>query len=293
MKAKMKTCIQPNCDKVFYHRTKMLKHLEDDHDLILSSSTHRFDTEREFLDWKENEEKDNLVQFTKQRGDKLTKGGRYIYYICEHDGSDKPHCARGQPARLSSRRSRKGRVKTGSICPARMLVKSELNSSVMRVTYISTHNHEPRPCIKSSRRRRTCSRTTPRRKRTSQGKVAPDGIELQASNLPTSHTGDNNAAFLIEVDLDNEDMDTDFEDPQSEVLMREEIKGYLARLTELMEDERVQRIMLPRVHDVLKETVAQCEAMTAQPASTVVQLIHPEPLGQPFPGQREHDYICI
>eukprot|EP00058_Branchiostoma_floridae_P009388 XP_002594876.1 hypothetical protein BRAFLDRAFT_86044 [Branchiostoma floridae] len=292
-KAKMATCIQPNCDRVFYHRTRMLKHLEDDHNLVLSSSTHRFDTERDFLDWKEREERKNLVQFTKQGGSTLGKLSRYSYYICQHDGSDRAHCARGQPQRLSSRRNKKGRVKTGAICPARMLVKAELNSSVLRVTYVSSHNHEPRPRILSARSRRKCSRTTPwgTGKRKTRGKVAPGGRgiqsdhEIRATNPATIHTEGNDAAMLIATDLHNgdADSDTDFEAPSPEFSMLEETKGYLAELIGLIEDKRVQRTVLPQIHDMLKKTVDQCEAIKAQ-----VHLFQPEPS-----AQREHDYFCI
>ncbi|XP_019641033.1 PREDICTED: PR domain zinc finger protein 15-like [Branchiostoma belcheri] len=299
--AKKTSCIHPNCDKVFYHRTRMLKHLEDDHDMRLSSSTHRFDTERDFLDWKEREERNNLVQFSKQSGSNFGKDTRYSYYICEHDGSDRAHRAHWQPARLSSRRNKKGRVKTGHVCPARMLVKSELNSSVLRVTYISTHNHEPRPRVPSARSRRTCSRTTPHTRRTgkpkSRGKKVASSVS-QATQPSTAHAEDNNAALFIADDLGNEDMDSESDSGTagSEVLMLEETRGYLAELIGMVQNEQVQRTVLPQIHDVLKKAVYQCKAIKAQAASasSVVQLYQSEPvLRQPLPGQREHDYYCI
>ncbi|KAI8518323.1 hypothetical protein Bbelb_043400 [Branchiostoma belcheri] len=284
-------------------KTRMLKHLEDDHDMRLSSSTHRFDTERDFLDWKEREERNNLVQFSKQSGSNFGKDTRYSYYICEHDGSDRAHRAHWQPARLSTRRNKKGRVKTGHVCPARMLVKSELNSSVLRVTYISTHNHEPRPHIPSTCSRRTCSRTTPRTRRTgkpkSRGKKVASSVS-QATRPSTAHAEDNNAALFIAEDLENEDMDSDSESGAagSEVSMLEETRGYLAELIGMVQNEQVQRTVLPQIHDVLKKAVYQCKAIKAQAASasSVVQLYQPEPvLRQPFPGQREfkHDYYCM
>ncbi|KAI8493924.1 hypothetical protein Bbelb_282710 [Branchiostoma belcheri] len=52
----------------------------------------------------------------------------YIYYICQNDGSDKAHRARGQPPRKTDRKNKKARVQTGTTCSARMLLKSNLQT---------------------------------------------------------------------------------------------------------------------------------------------------------------------
>lgn len=44
-----------------YHKSKMLKHMEEEHQVQSTSSHHHFDSEKEFLDWKEKEEMSNSV----------------------------------------------------------------------------------------------------------------------------------------------------------------------------------------------------------------------------------------
>jgi hypothetical protein len=136
-------CLHPNCEKVFYHKSKMLKHMEEEHQVQSSSSHHSFSSEKEFLDWKEKEEMANSVYFSKQRGDKEGKSTKHSYYICQQDGSEQLHRTHDQPARKTDRKNTKGQIKTGTTCPARMSVHTNSGSGMIDVTYVRTHSHEP------------------------------------------------------------------------------------------------------------------------------------------------------
>ncbi|KAI8482788.1 hypothetical protein Bbelb_394500 [Branchiostoma belcheri] len=114
VRVKKAKCLHPTCDHVFYHITTMLRHLEESHFVKHASSTHHFTSMNDFLAWKEREETNKFVYFSKHRRETVGKSARYIYYICQNDGSDKAHRARGQPPRKTDRKNKKGRVKTGT-----------------------------------------------------------------------------------------------------------------------------------------------------------------------------------
>ncbi|XP_014679533.1 PREDICTED: uncharacterized protein LOC106819405 [Priapulus caudatus] len=136
-------CIHPSCKEMFYHKTKMLQHLEEEHGVGCEKSAHNFKTFAEFLEWKEKEEITNFVYFSKQKGVSVGKNTEYSYYICQLDGSEKPHRAKDEPSRKNDRRNKKGQVKDSTTCPARMLVHKSLETGEVDVNYIHTHSHVP------------------------------------------------------------------------------------------------------------------------------------------------------
>ncbi|XP_063595250.1 uncharacterized protein LOC134772142 [Penaeus indicus] len=136
-------CLHPTCEKLFYHKSKMMNHMEEEHEVKSSSSQHSFPSEKEFLEWKEKEEITNNVYYSKQPGDTEGKSTKYRYYICQQDGSAQPHRAHDQPARKTDRKNAKGQIKTGTTCPSRMSVRTSTATGMIEVTYMRTHSHEP------------------------------------------------------------------------------------------------------------------------------------------------------
>ena len=70
----------------------------------------------------------------------LGQNTKYVYYICQQDGSS-AHRSKSEPPRLTDRKNKKGQIKTGSICQARMLVKNCLADDSVDGIYIRTHSH--------------------------------------------------------------------------------------------------------------------------------------------------------
>ena len=95
---------------------------------------------KEFKDWKEAEELDNYVYYSKQTSTKMSKVATYTYYNCQRDGHDNPHRSKSEEGRKSSRKNEKGVVKTNMLCPSRIICKSDPSGEI-DMTYISTHSH--------------------------------------------------------------------------------------------------------------------------------------------------------
>lgn len=131
-----RSCTVPGCTAKFYHQTKLLAHLEAAHGASTEKSELRFLTMAEFLSWKAQEEVENFVCFTKQRGDLSHLSVKHQHYICQRDGS-----ARRHTPRKTDRKQRKGVVKTDLACPARMLVRQCRKSGRVDVCYYKSHSH--------------------------------------------------------------------------------------------------------------------------------------------------------
>ncbi|XP_064100564.1 uncharacterized protein LOC135211233 [Macrobrachium nipponense] len=141
---KQSSCIYPECERQFYHIKQMVKHLEEDHEDKIDSSDLHFESKKLFLAWKEEEEAMSLAVFTKRNGSLGSDNVRYSYYVCQAAGES--ICQRklsqdrvGNSASNTHRRW-KTRVRTGKVCPSRMLVK-EKNGKIT-VKYISYHSHD-------------------------------------------------------------------------------------------------------------------------------------------------------
>ena len=144
-KDKRTPCHYQNCGQVFFQKVKLIKHIEECHEGIFSKELYNFSSESEFLAWKEKEELNSYVFFSKQTGsfftgNNINKDVKKSYYICQNDGHSKPHRSVSEPARKTNKRYYRGSVKSGAFCLARMIVTVKKNG-VTNVQYIKTHNH--------------------------------------------------------------------------------------------------------------------------------------------------------
>ena len=139
--SKRTKCTYPGCEELFYHKSKMIDHLNEFHQVEAKKQVINFENEKLFMDWKEKEELKNFVYYSKQRGDGESKLLIHKYFICQHDGDERPHRKDGDPARKSNRKFRRGQIKTGSFCPSRIICHLNKVTNKVRVEYISAHSH--------------------------------------------------------------------------------------------------------------------------------------------------------
>ena len=135
------TCHLDNCSEKFFTKTLFINHLKKKHDVIVPTENKTFDTMKEFLVWKEQEELRNFVFFSQQSGDHKSATASQRYYYCQHDGSALPHRSKSEPGRTTKRKNKKGQVKTGSFCPAKMTLKISEPSGKVQLEYTKSHNH--------------------------------------------------------------------------------------------------------------------------------------------------------
>ena len=78
-------CTFPGCSELFYHKSKMIDHLN-----IYQVNAHKevlnFPNEKKFMEWKEKEKLRNFVYYSKQRGDGESEMIIHKYFVCQHDG---------------------------------------------------------------------------------------------------------------------------------------------------------------------------------------------------------------
>ena len=84
-------CNFPGCTESFLRKVDFVKYLTDRRKIACSVESYTFASELEFQNWKEKEEVENLVYFSKQRGDRCCKKFRYVYYSCQRDGAERIH----------------------------------------------------------------------------------------------------------------------------------------------------------------------------------------------------------
>ena len=124
-------CLYAGCEKEFFYKSKLYFHLEQDHGASLEAINHSFSSVEEFDSWKEQVEGEQTVYFSKQFKSTTSKVGTTSHFICQRDGDNKMHRKVGENPK-STRRNKKGKVKEGIICPARMkaLFKSDGSAQV-------------------------------------------------------------------------------------------------------------------------------------------------------------------
>ena len=71
-KDKRTPCHYQDCSQVFFQKVKLIKHIEECHEGIFSKESYNFLSESEFLAWKEKEELNSYVFFSKQTGSFFT-----------------------------------------------------------------------------------------------------------------------------------------------------------------------------------------------------------------------------
>ena len=137
---KKSICVYPGCTKSFYHKTKLIEHIENDHYITCQTENMIFKSLKDFEKWKEQEEANHYVFFSKCSGTVGRKHASYSYYACQKDGNSRVHANMSEPQQNRCRKRRQGQVKLGTLCPARLQVKS-LSSGGVIVKYIKTHSH--------------------------------------------------------------------------------------------------------------------------------------------------------
>ena len=58
---------------------------------------------QELFPWKEKEESENFLYFSKQRGTSSSEVGSNMYYVCQHDGHSKAHRRKEEPDRKTNK----------------------------------------------------------------------------------------------------------------------------------------------------------------------------------------------
>ncbi len=140
-KALSKTpCMYIGCTKEFFHKSKLFFHLENDHGAVLEASNHNFPSMENFRKWKEEVEGEQTVFFSKQFKSTKSSVGTTSHYICQRDGGCKAHRSTTDMDPKSTRRNKKGKVKQGLLCPARMKVLEIPNGGV-NVRFWQSHTH--------------------------------------------------------------------------------------------------------------------------------------------------------
>lgn len=132
-------CLHPSCGLKFRQVRTMLQHVRQAHqDVHFEEKEIIFQSFEDFLKWKDVQEAKTLTKYVKICGKAKGKSNKsYINYVCIHSGEKS---SKYQP-RITSRVHRKGTIRTGLFCPARMTVKL-LNDGQVNLNYISTHTHE-------------------------------------------------------------------------------------------------------------------------------------------------------
>ena len=129
-------CIFPGCDKAFYHKSRMMQHLQDEHQIAVESETKTFDSMGAFYEWKESEETTNFVYFPRKESRATSNDLRHETYVCQYKG-------KRQPAAFKHSIGKGKAPKKHSVCPARMLVTIKTSKKKVEVSlkYIKSHNH--------------------------------------------------------------------------------------------------------------------------------------------------------
>ena len=134
-------CSYPNYNEEYFPKSKYIEYLSEKHHVDVQTIEKNFTNMQEFFSWKEKEESENFLYFSKQRGTSSSEIASNMYYVCQHDGHSKAHRRKEEPERKTNKRYHHGRIKRGTFCPARMKVKLHENDSTVSVTYIRAHNH--------------------------------------------------------------------------------------------------------------------------------------------------------
>ena len=129
-------CIHPGCQKIFYHRQKMIDHLKEAHDVNCVQEDLVFSTWEEFLMWKEKEEDANFVHFSKNSTHTNAKNYMLTNFTCQREGKA------GYKYKGSQQKKYKDLVIGEKICPARMRARLDKPTGRVTVQYCKSHNHK-------------------------------------------------------------------------------------------------------------------------------------------------------
>ncbi|XP_057292978.1 uncharacterized protein LOC130621667 isoform X2 [Hydractinia symbiolongicarpus] len=129
-------CIHPGCEKIFYHRQKMIDHLREAHGVKCVQEDLVFNSWDEFLLWKEKEEDANFVHFSKNSTHTNAKNYMLTNFTCQREGKA------GYKYKGSQQKKYKDLVIGERICPARMRARLDKPTGRVTVQYCKSHNHK-------------------------------------------------------------------------------------------------------------------------------------------------------
>ena len=139
--SKRTKCAFPGCSELFYNKSKMVDQLNIYHQVNPHKEVLHLPNEKKFMEWKEKEELRNFVYYSKQRGDGESEMITDKHFVCQHDGHAKAHRKAAEPARKTSRKFRRGHIKSDRFCPSRMTCHINKATNAVRVEHISAHSH--------------------------------------------------------------------------------------------------------------------------------------------------------
>ena len=133
-------CYLIGCTASFHHEINLVRHLLKKHSVDAGIKHMSFDSMDKFIAWKCEEERSKFLFFSQQAGGQLVSDNiKYTYFICQRDGTERLGNTQN---RNTSMRHKKGKVKVGFHCPARILVREDCISKHVQVQFISTHTHK-------------------------------------------------------------------------------------------------------------------------------------------------------
>ena len=106
-------CLYQGCEERFHKRTQLLEHQKKEHEVTFKETVLRFESIAAFHEWKEKEELNNHVYFSKQQGDTKSDKTTIKYFYCQQDGHLYSHRKEGEELRKTNRKFRRGSVKQG------------------------------------------------------------------------------------------------------------------------------------------------------------------------------------
>ena len=74
-------------------------------------------------------------------GDRYGENIQYVYCNCQRDGAQCIHIAHDKIDYHAKKKVHHGRVKTNSFCPGHMVLKVNLESDSVELTYFMSHKH--------------------------------------------------------------------------------------------------------------------------------------------------------
>jgi len=129
-------CIHPGCEKMFYHRQKMIDHLKMAHNVNCVQEDLVFSSWDEFLVWKEKEEDANFVHFSKNSTHTNAKNYMLVNFTCQREGKT------GYKYKGGQQKKYKDLVIGEKLCPARMRARLDKPTNRVTVQYCKSHNHK-------------------------------------------------------------------------------------------------------------------------------------------------------
>ncbi|CAL1278049.1 unnamed protein product [Larinioides sclopetarius] len=123
------------CDERFFTTAQLHEHLQHQHSVALIFVDEYFYSEKDFLDWKNKIERENLSSYILRNTSQDASGITNAYYTCHRSGSYKVKEDRIRRVKAS------GSIKTGSTCPAGIKVSTQTVDGIseIKVQFQSVH----------------------------------------------------------------------------------------------------------------------------------------------------------